>query len=749
MRRGLLLLALSIAPSVALGQVKTGPDHGPVLATAIDVAPGKLKDTTKISDTKNYVFRSRIVSLGKDRSVSYCFDTEHMRPAGVWVGKPISYVAGKNMGPSVEGTMIFATLPGPGWSKDGDWKDPRKVPEGPIPSDWAIYKGVYLHGEQAVLSYSVGDCSILELPQAQGEGGDIVITRTLNLGPSSRPLGMLIAEEPKATGKLIPRSGSAATGSADGSIVELSSGVAAGVTGAPAGSSWEAVNGRIHLKLSALPKGAKIRVAVAKKADTLKPALSAEVADVTPLTKGGPARWTKIVETKGVISPDTKSPYVQDAIDLPTPNPWNASVRFGGIDFFPDGRAALCTWDGDVWVVSGLDGKLDSIKWKRFAGGLQQPLGLRIVDGVIHTAGRDQITRLVDLNNDGEADLLQNFNNEAGLTLQRHEFVMDLQTDGEGNFYFCRSGHYVKSQKGENCCVFKLSSDGKKLEVLAQGFREPNGMSVSPEGVMTVGDNEGNGVPQTPLYRLEPGKFYGFIPGQGGGYKPKDSKPIVWLPKAVDRSAGGQMWVPKGSWGPLAGQLLHTSYGHCALFQVLIDKSAEPWQGAAIKFPMTFASGIMRGRFSPTDGQLYVCGLRGWDTNATKDGQLARIRYTGSKTPVPTGLEVSEKGIALTFSAPLDRASAEDDQNWAGEWIAAGGKKGAKTEMPIEEVTLSKDGRTVTVGLESIMPINNYTLQVPHQGRGRLAGDGHVVRRHQPGEVGESRERRRSRSEVD
>ena len=309
--------------------------------------------------------------------------------------------------------------------------------------------------------------------------------------------------------------------------------------------------------------------------------------------------------------------------------------RAAGLDFFPDGQeAALSTWDGDVWIVSGLDAQLDKVRWKRFAAGLQHPLGLKIVNGTIYTAGRDQITKLVDLNNDGEADYYENVNNEPGLTLQRHEFVMGLDTDREGNFYFGRSGHYVASKTGANCVVYKMSPDGKKLEVFARGFREPNGICVGPDGLVTVSDNEGNGIPQSPIYRVKEGYFYGYTPNpygsakEGGTWK-ESEKPIVWLPKHVDASSAAQVWAPLTGWGPLSGQLLHTSYGHCALFTVLIDKSAEPWQGAVWKFPMTFPSGLMRARFNPKDGQLYVCGLRGWGTTGLSNGVFSRIRYAG------------------------------------------------------------------------------------------------------------------------
>ncbi len=82
--------------------------------------------------------------------------------------------------------------------------------------------------------------------------------------------------------------------------------------------------------------------------------------------------------------------YVVDTIPVPEKNPYDAWIRFGGFDFFPDGKsAALSTWSGDVWVVSGIDEKLDKLTWRRFATGLFQPLGLKIVDGVVHVHGRD------------------------------------------------------------------------------------------------------------------------------------------------------------------------------------------------------------------------------------------------------------------------------------------------------------------------------------------------------------------------
>ncbi len=172
------------------------PDHGMVLATCMEVALGQFKDTTRRADTTNYVYRGRIISLDRDRTVSLCFDTEHMRVAGAWVGKPVTYTADKNMGPAVEGKMLFTTRPGPGWAKDGKWDDPRVGGEGPLPRNWAHYRGLYVNGDKVVLSYTVDDCSVLEMPGTAWDGDTPIITRTFEVGPSARAQQVLLCVEP-------------------------------------------------------------------------------------------------------------------------------------------------------------------------------------------------------------------------------------------------------------------------------------------------------------------------------------------------------------------------------------------------------------------------------------------------------------------------------------------------------------------------------------------------------------------------
>ena len=46
---------------------------------------------------------------------------------------------------------------------------------------------------------------------------------------------------------------------------------------------------------------------------------------------------------------------------------------------------------------------------------------------------------------------------------------------------------------------------------------------------------------------------------------------------------------------------------------VMTDETGGVTQGGVVRFPLSFASGIMRARFNPRDGQLYVSsGLGHW-----------------------------------------------------------------------------------------------------------------------------------------
>lgn len=397
--------------------------------------------------------------------------------------------------------------------------------------------------------------------------------------------------------------------------------------------------------------------------------------DLAALRNGGPSLWPETLATRGVQAQDGDAPYVVDDIPLPFANPWESSLRFGGFDFFKDGqRAALSTWNGDVWIVSGIGGPFGEMRWKRFAAGLFETLGLAIVDDVVYVHGRDQITRLHDLNGDGEADDYECFNNDVYTTRNFHEFAFDLQTDRAGNFYFSKAGPVRPGGRGfdaivpHNGTVLKLSKDGRDLSIYSTGLRAPNGIGVGPDGQVTAGDNEGTWVPHCKLHWLAPGSFQGVADTAHSPSRPTDyTKPLCWFPMGVDNSGGGQAWVTSDRFGPFGGDLLHLSYGQSSIYKVMKEEVDGQVQGGVFRLPVTLGSSAMRARFHPGDGQLYVCGLKGWQTNAARLSAFQRVRYTGAPVRMPKSLQAVEGGLIVEFTCPLDPELAGDVQSYALE----------------------------------------------------------------------------------
>jgi hypothetical protein len=574
------------------------------------------------------------------------------------------------------------------------------------------------------------------MPGVEIKDGVVAFSRTIQVGASDKSQTLLICEIDKAdnaTECVAPLSNTAKTtiGDAEGNVAVLGVKEAvtiAGVVGSPKGAQLDASGSRICLKLPPLKEAATFKVVTSKlpSVEIAKFAsfLTGAVESLQSHMKGGPLHWKETVSTKGIVSAEA-GPYVVDTLTAPEQNPYKSWLRFTAMDFFKDGRAALCTWSGDVWVVSGIDEKLENLTWKRYATGLNQPMGLKIVDDIVYTNGRDQITRLHDLNNDGEADFYENFNNDCYLTTNFHECCFDLQTDKEGNFWFAKGSSIwagslrMTSHAGT---IIKVAKDGSSLEVIANGLRAPNGMAIGPNGEITCSDNQGNWVPLCPIYLIKKGAYYGWV-GKDQQSKERE-KPICWIPHSVDKSSSGQVWVENDKWGPFKGHMILTSYD-CSVEKVYMEQVDGETQGGIVRFPLTFPSGLMRGRFNPVDGQLYVCGLRGWSSRAAKECAFQRVRYTGKPVHMPLSVKTTKTGMEITFTGALDAATVSDVQNIGAEWFmvtrsgnygsgetwVSDTKKKGREPVEIKSSKLLPDGKTVVLEIPGLKPVTNFILK--------------------------------------
>ena len=700
----------------------------------------------------NVAMKGFAIRVGNNANVLW--DTDLLRMASGWkggyiTGNGVVYNGGHGQHPAIIGDQAFGTRQGPGWADaTGSFADTRKEPFGPLTHEWCRWDGMYVNGMNVVLAYTVLGTKVYEQPSSVIADGLVGYVRTFKIEKAKSDLSAVIADVVSGTG------------SVNGDTITLTAGTNVTViklTGAPAGVKLALVdNTRVTLNIAKGTKGILCSVAIAtgakEEADKAVRVVAAAKPQLIDFKKGGAPHWTGTVDVKGVVGTSTTpdGAYVTDSITAPTPNPWDRRVRFGGMDLFSDGkRAALCTHEGDIWIVEGIDDKLENLKWHRFASGQYETLGLVIVNDVIYTSGRDQITRYYDLNKDGEADYYENFNNDIISSEGFHEFVFDLQRDGDGNFYFAKAnpvnaggggfGDNAKSAGNGTVTshaggLFKVSKDGRKFEVVARGLRAPNGIGVNPvTGQLTTSDNEGTWVPATPLnWVAKPGQFLGVI----NKLTPKDlpetwTPPLTWLSHAdYDNSGGGQVWVTSGKWGPFKGELLHESYGKSSLFLVLKERASNGlMQGGVAKFPLKFTSSVMRARFGKKDGQLYIAGLSEWQSNAAKPAGFDRVRYTGKPVYFVNGLKVLKTGVELSFTQPLSSESANDTQNWSGKrWNyeraehygspefmltldPTGKLKKGREPLTISKAQLSSDRKKVTLVIEDFKPVMQESIK--------------------------------------
>ena len=262
--------------------------------------------------------------------------------------------------------------------------------------------------------------------------------------------------------------------------------------------------------------------------------------------------------------------------------------------------------------------------------------------------------------------------------------------------------------------LLKVSRDGRQTEILATGFRAPNGVCLNGDGTFFLTDQEGHWTPKNRINLIRRGGYYGNFWGYHDVTDPGDAameQPVCWITNRFDRSPAELMWVTSDAWGPLRGSLLNLSYGYGRIFVVPHEEVQGRVQGGMSPLPLPLLpTGVMRGRFHPGDGQFYACGLFGWAGNATQPGGLYRIRYTGQPLYLPTRLHARKSGLEITFAAPPDRTTAGNPASYA---ITVWGLKRSANygsdhydEKPLKVTAaeVSADGRTVFLRIADLRP---------------------------------------------
>jgi hypothetical protein len=333
-----------------------------------------------------------------------------------------------------------------------------------------------------------------------------------------------------------------------------------------------------------------------------------------------------------------------------------------------------------------------------------------------------------------------------------HAFNLNLEVDSQGRFLWAKSTPWPAGNPSDlpdtheitphHGVLFRLSPDGRDLEIIATGLRNPNGMSIGPNDEIYYADNEGNWVPTSKVTRIVEGEFHGFVPSAHranfvDGWAPTDDwvKPLIWTPHAgpgSDNSPSQPRVIVNDAWPEeLQGHLLLTSYGRGTLSLVLLEEVDGQPQGAHMILPLHFESGLQHMRFH-TDGHLYLVGMTNWSSTAHggERGSFHRVRYTGQPLHLPVDLHTRAGGLELRFGEPLDRASATNPENyrlmkWTYTWNSTyGSRQGhfsvdklgeiGPDPVTVQSVHLSDDGRTVFLEIPDLEP--GFMPRVPITG---------------------------------
>ena len=454
------------------------------------------------------------------------------------------------------------------------------------------------------------------------------------------------------------------------------------------------------------------------------------------------------------VAPAARAGYRIENVPRP------AELRGGiiALGFSPTGTLVVTTRYGEVWM------RTTAGVWRCFARGLNEPLGLVVEsDRVVYVAHRPELLKATDTDGDGRADTFDALGGQWGISNNYHEFFFGLRRDTAGNFYgvigLTSTGDKltltaaevrgpfdptpILEPAGHNADIpwrgwaVKIAPDGK-LTPIATGFRQANGVGLSPDGEFFVNDNQGEYKPSCGLLHVAPGDFHGHVAGLKWepGFDAKTftteqawqryKGPAVVFPHGPMGVSGGEpVWdTTGGKFGPFPGQVFAGDYTRLVVRSSL-EKVAGVWQGVCFPFlgrnetpaytgGEKLLAGVMRGAFGP-DGSLYLGATSGWGAGA--DG-IQRVVWDGQVAPDVRDVTLTDRGFRLTLTRPMSAATLAAAANfevnrfrfyyhykYGSPWVD-------EARVTVTAVRPSADGLAADLTLSELKPGFVYELSV-------------------------------------
>jgi len=197
--------------------------------------------------------------------------------------------------------------------------------------------------------------------------------------------------------------------------------------------------------------------------------------------------------------------------------------------------------------------------------------------------------------------------------------------------------------------------------------------------------------------------------------------PAVWLPHGILGVSNSEILVDKsqGDFGPFSGQLFVGDQGQSKVMRVALEKVNGEYQGVAFNFREGFQSGILRMAWGKP-GNLFVGQTdRGWGSAGTTHQGLQRLTWSGETPMEIETVKAMADGFELTFTKPVDVASAENLASYAGrsyvyKYFSVYGSPPINIEdLQIRGVKVSDDGMRARLLIDNLRQYHIHELYVP------------------------------------
>ena len=416
----------------------------------------------------------------------------------------------------------------------------------------------------------------------------------------------------------------------------------------------------------------------------------------------------------------------------PLPNPDNFVLETGALTFTPDGRVFAATRRGEIYLIKdGLGSDISAARITKYAGGMHECLGLAWKGDSLYVTQRPEITRLVDEDKDGRADLFETVADGWGLSGDYHEYAFGSQFDREGNLWtaLCLTGSFT-SQVEYRGWGLRITPEGKVLPTVC-GIRSPGGIGFNATGDAFYTDNQGPWNGSSSLKWMKPGSFAGNpsgnewfrITSETGTRPPEPNDhsrmvkelerlptlipPAVMLPhsRVGNSSSGIACDTTDGKFGPFKNQLFVADQTYSNIARVSLEQVNGLYQGVAIPFLEGFGSGLI-GMVMTPDGKLFAGGSdRGWGARGGKPFSLDRVVWTGRVPFEMLDMKAAPDGFTLSFTHAVNPETAGNPASYRMEaWTWAyreeyGGPEVDQVLPGINSAAVSADGLSVKLNI--------------------------------------------------